>query len=553
MCLLVAASSGAEQQPAGAAVGAALRARLGGEACEGDDGPGNRQLCRELSAAYGASGFVPIWVGQPDLAERLDQLRAAAEEGRRHALVPSPATLGVLDTLRSSLLAPDQDAALREASAEALAEADVALSGIFLRQARERARGRLAPESVDPTWFIPRPDYDAASVLVQVASEGSVYDRLLAQSPSAPRYAALVERLAAFESEAGREFAEIPAGPTLREGDRDRRIVWLRARLGVEAPAGRASLFDAPLAEAVKSFQAAVGLNPDGLVGGHTLAALNASPDWRRAQVAANLERLRWLGGAPNGRYILVDTADARLRLYEDDALVLEMRTAVGTDDNQTPTFRGRMTYIVFRPYWNIPQSIAGEETLPKIRRDLGYLAEQGIEVLPGWKGDGQPLDPAAIDWESVDPEHLPFRLRQRPGPLNPLGNVKFMFPNRFNIYLHDTSNRSIFARDGRSLSHGCVRIQKPVDLATYLLRRRQGWDTERIQEAMSAEETSEIGLPEPIDVYLIYRTAFAAADGRVVFRRDLYERDRPLAEALGYLTALPEPEAPAPVATASD
>ncbi|MFT4570479.1 MAG: murein L,D-transpeptidase YcbB/YkuD [Hyphomicrobiaceae bacterium] len=497
-------------------------------------------VCRDLRTAYTSRVFRPVWVGNDDATARLEALARALQDGRRHALPgDSEWVAGLLESASelSGVASPDVVPGV-------LAAIDVAASQAFLRAARERARGRLDPAVADPQWFIPRPAYNAVAALEEAAISGDVGGVLDRQVPTSHGYSILLEALEASQREGDDTFDPIPAGGTLRSGSHNRRVVWLRARLRVEAAAGEASLFDENLEAAVKTFQQAHGLNPDGVVGGHTLASLNAPPYWRRAQLAANLERLRWLGGQPQGRYILVDVAEARLRLFEDDALVLEMRIAVGTDENQTPSFQGRMTYLVFRPFWNIPESIAGEEIVPNVLADPDYLASHEIDLLPGWKSDAEveAVDPASVQWSDLDPEHLPFRMRQRPGRLNPLGNVKFMFPNSFNIYLHDTSNRGIFARDGRNLSHGCVRIQKPVSLATYLLRRNEEWNVAKIEEAMSAEATSEIGLPEPIPVYLVYRTVFADSQGRIVYRNDPYERDAPLATALGYLAPAENP-----------
>lgn len=500
--------------------------------------------CAEAAKVYAARDFAPLWVRSSEGPARLAALADELDRDRDHGLPPHD---GAILGLRRAALDLDSAAQL---SSEKLASMDVAATLFFLRTARERARGRLEPASADPQWFIKRPAYDAVAVLQAALAAVSPAAVLATQWPDSLRYQSLVREFEALKPLATEPFDRVPQGPTFKKGERNNRVVWLRARLGIAAAPGAASLFDEALEDAVKVFQQRHGLNADGVVGKYTLAALNVSPAERRAQLAVNMERLRWLGGHPRGRYIFVDVAEARLRLFEDDALVLEMRTAVGTDENQTPSFSGRMTYLVFRPYWNIPESIAGEEVVPKVLRDPEYLAQQNIEILPGWNSELPPIDPETIVWEDLDPEHLPFRLRQLPGVRNPLGNVKFMFPNRFNIYLHDTSNRGIFARDGRNLSHGCVRIQKPVSLATYLLRRESDWDVRRIEEAMSAEETAEIGLPEPIGVYLVYRTAFADSEGRVVYRRDFYERDLPVLQGLG-LAKAPTPEVEAAQASA--
>jgi L,D-transpeptidase YcbB len=209
------------------------------------------------------------------------------------------------------------------------------------------------------------------------------------------------------------------------------------------------------------------------------------------------------------------------------------MRVVVGTPYQSTPVFSEKMTYLEFNPYWNIPHSIASKEILPQVQRDPYYLADRGIRVFTGLGADAVELDPWTIDWWGLTPATFPFRLRQDPGRDNPLGKVKFMLPNRFAVYLHDTSSPSLFQRTVRTFSHGCIRVEKPAELAAYVLRHNQGWDLERIQSVMRSGARRIVTLKEPVPVHLTYVTAWAADDGTVQFRNDIYGRDSLLFKAL--------------------
>ncbi len=256
------------------------------------------------------------------------------------------------------------------------------------------------------------------------------------------------------------------------------------------------------------------------------IAALNVPIDRRVRQIALNMERWRWLPRDLGNRYILVNIPEMRLDVYEGERAPLTMRVVVGKSDTQTPIFNDEMTYLVFSPYWNVPPGIAEGETLPSVVNDPGFLARNNMEVLDA---SGNVVDPESIDLENAGA----YRFRQRPGTDNSLGLVKFMFPNQFDVYLHDTPADSLFARAARSFSHGCVRVEDPVALAQYVLRDQPEWDRARIDEAMHAGEEKTVKLKSAIPVYLGYWTARVHADGTAQFRRDVYDVDGRLSARL--------------------
>ena len=261
-------------------------------------------------------------------------------------------------------------------------------------------------------------------------------------------------------------------------------------------------------------------LNEDGVVAGRTLAAMNVPVARRIRQIELNMERWRWLPRDLGATHARVNIPEYRLDIWEADRIALTMRVVVGAIDNKTPIFADQMTHIVFSPYWNVPPSIASEETLPAVQSDPGYLDRNNLEVVGT---SGGVLDPSMVDWSNPNS----YRFRQKPGTSNSLGLVKFMFPNQHNVYLHDTPADALFARPVRALSHGCVRVEQPTTLARYLLRDRREWDEDRIDAAMHAGRESHVKLSKPIPVYLLYMTARAShADGAVHFRDDIYGYD---------------------------
>jgi len=317
-------------------------------------------------------------------------------------------------------------------------------------------------------------------------------------------------------------------------------VAALRRRLhatGDLAPGRDSDVFDENVAGAVAQFRVRHGLPGDSIADKATIGAMNVSVENRIRQMEVNLDRYRWLPAELTDRYVLVNIPDYRLYAYDDGKPEFEQRVIVGDQyTNATPVFADSMTYLVFRPEWNVPPGILAREILPRLKDDDDYdLAAQGLEVVDS---NGRVVrDPSEVDWDDIDTtKALPYRIRQKPGPTNALGRVKFMFPNRFNIYLHDTPSRRLFEQKRRTLSHGCVRVEDPVQLAGFALDGQDGWSKDRIDEALddSAKPKSQmVSLKQPLPVYLLYLTAFVH-DGRMQFRNDPYGKDRRAMGRLG-------------------
>jgi murein L,D-transpeptidase YcbB/YkuD len=316
---------------------------------------------------------------------------------------------------------------------------------------------------------------------------------------------------------------------------RDARVAALRRRLAVGgdlvgAPAGDETLFDEALEQAVYRFQARHGLDVDGVVGAQTLAALNVSVASRIDQIRVNLERARWVFQDISKDYVLVDIAGFQAEMVKDARQVWASKVQVGKPYRKTPVFKASMTYLVLNPTWTVPPTILAKDILPRVRRDPGYLKRKRIRVVDR---KGRIIDPKGLDWSRYTGRNFPYFLRQDPGPDNALGRIKFMFPNKHLVYLHDTPHKELFRRSERAFSSGCIRIERPFALAELLLDDPRKWSREQILAAIDSNKTRTVFLPEPIKVLLLYWTVDVDEQGRVWFRKDLYGRDRKVLAAL--------------------
>jgi murein L,D-transpeptidase YcbB/YkuD len=417
-----------------------------------------------------------------------------------------------------------------------VARVDIMLTRALLTYCSDLLSGRVNPASIEGEWSGHTPD--VSSLVQKSILSATVHKNLQSLLPKHEGYFRLRRALLAYRhiaEEGG--WRPVPDGKELKEGSRGVRVALLKKRLAATGDLGTGhadgSEFDGRLTEAVLRFQARHGLEPDGVVGNDTLGALNVPVSERVRQIELNMERWRWLPGSFGEHYIIVNNADFRMEVHERGETILSMRVVVGKPFWHTPSFSALMTYLVLNPSWNVPTNITAEDLVPKIQNDPGYLEERGYQVLSGWGEGAEEMDPKTIDWRSVTKEDISFRLRQRPGPLNPLGRIKFMFPNGYEIYMHDTPAKGLFSLTVRTYSHGCIRIEKPLELAGYLLRENPEWTRDAIAAAIEEGEEQTIRLNHPVRVHLLYWTAWADKEGRVHFREDIYERDGLLEEAL--------------------
>jgi murein L,D-transpeptidase YcbB/YkuD len=309
----------------------------------------------------------------------------------------------------------------------------------------------------------------------------------------------------------------------------------LRQRLAASGDLAKAAvngskLYDRDVEEAVRSLQLRYGLKPDGRLGRNTLAVLNVPARTRLAQIIVNMERRRWLPDDLGVRHVLVNQAEFRLHVVENGKEVYSSRVVVGKPSNQTPEFSNSIKLVVLNPYWGVPRSIATKEILPILRRNPGYLARKNM-VLVG--RNGKAVNPASVNWAAVSRSGFRYGIRQRPGAGNALGRIKFLFPNKHSVYLHDTPSKSLFSRFRRAFSHGCVRVQNPVRFAEVLMKPQFGWSQDAINARIARRRNQTIRLKTHIPIHLTYQTAWVDARGTVHFRADMYGRDARLRKAL--------------------
>ena len=495
-----------------------------------------------IRQAYAKRVYRPLWLDAEGLTPRGESLLRAIEDAGEDGLNPDDYAAEA----RQAALTAD------EATPEAQARLDLQLTAALLSFLSDLKIGRVEPSSIDGYHDIERKPLDRAALLEGAAEAESLIDFVAAQRPQSAAYARLRQALRDYRRLATVQADTlVPSGPTLRPGESDPRVPLLRERLAQIAqvanvlpgptssltqtlePAAYSpepeDLFDPTLEEAVMDFQKRHGLEVDGIVGKKTREALNASLAERAAQILVNLERLRWLPEDLGAHHVAVNLPDYRMRVVRDGAVVHEARVIIGTRKNRTPLFSDEITYLEFNPFWNVPRSIAGEEILPELRKDPGYLAANDFTLLSDWGEESFEIDPYGIVWDEVSPKSFPFRVRQGPGTHNALGLVKFMFPNRHSVYMHDTPAKSLFSKTYRAFSHGCIRVQHPDEFAKVLL----DWSDEELDEVMGQSDRRIVSLKTPIPVHLTYMTAWLADDGTVQFREDLYGNDKSLARAL--------------------
>jgi murein L,D-transpeptidase YcbB/YkuD len=474
---------------------------------------------------YKRYGQTPLWFTESGLAkDRAGALTDAVLNANADALALDGYPIADLANALAALRRSPQP------TPEQIADADVLLTSTYAALGEDLLVGQVDPRTVGQSWHIDPNDENVDSALVRTLGQMPLAKSIGAMRPPDPDYAALQKELVHFRdivSKGG--WAKVPEGKALKRGDSDspQRLAALRTRLaaegftvgaaaaapppassGASAQANRsaapaANVYDAGLAGAVAQFQARHGIVVDSALGTETVNALNVPAEYRLGQIAANLERDRWLPRTFGSRYVVVNVPAFQLQAFDNGQKALEMKVIVGQEyeDKATPVFSDSMETVVFRPYWNITPDIQAKEIEPKIAANPGYMETENLEY---YKDGGA------------------TRIRQKPGGKNALGLVKFLFPNDFNIYLHDTPQRELFAKDVRAFSHGCIRVEKPAELAQWVL----GWDAGRVQQAMEqGADNNSVKLPRKLPVYITYGTAYVR-DGQLYFGNDLYHRD---------------------------
>jgi len=452
---------------------------------------------------------------------RIEALRAAIAQTAADGLDPA-------DFLTAQL-----GLALPAAERELLASEALARVAFTLRY------GKANPLAIDPNWNYPRAfgTTNPALWLHEAITHDGLATLLQSLRPAGRYYPALSAALAEHRAMLVHgPWTRVPAGDTLKPGMIDPRVPLLRARLTASGDFSQAvapqenTIYDAPLIAAVEAFQQRHGLAVDGAVGRDTRAALNVPLATRIDQIRVNLERIRWVFRDLGDEYVAVNIAGFQAAYFRYGEVRWRGRAIVGRPYRQTPIFRDELSYLELNPTWTVPPTILREDILPKLRQNPGYLREKKLRVVDP---NGGAVSAAGIDWRQVSAAHFRYFLRQEPGPANALGRIKFMFPNAHAVYLHDTPARELFAQAERSFSSGCIRIEQPLDLAVELLGDPQRWTLATLNAALDTQRTERVNLPRKIPIMLLYLTVFPDETGRLQFRRDLYDRDPAVLQAL--------------------
>jgi murein L,D-transpeptidase YcbB/YkuD len=466
----------------------------------------------------------PAWVNHKSTSDESEEALAVLRSAVEHGLNPEHYDASGIAELHGAVESLDDKAPDR---LPRLAQFEARVTAALLLLGRDVALGYTKPAAVVGHWKSGREAPDLVGTLARAVDEESLAEWLDEVRPRHAEYAALQKAHGDLLGQKQKGGWPAVRGGTLRPGKSHPSIVALRQRLAAsgqlkaDAATNNSPVYDSSIEAAVKAFQEQHGIKASGVVDGQTLAALNVPIDERLRQVAMNLDRWRWMPDDLGARHFLVNIPSFHLIAREHGKPVMDIRVVVGKRGTETPVFSDEMEVVVFSPYWNIPDSIKEGELAPAVLRNPDYLARNNMEILRG----SRRISPESVNWS--DPNELrQLAIRQRPGPTNALGHVKFLFPNEFDVYLHDTPADSLFERQGRAFSHGCIRVEEPEKLARYVLRDDPEWDHPRILQAMHSGRERQVKLNEKIPVHVGYFTTWVDENGGLHFRPDLYGYD---------------------------
>ena len=487
---------------------------------------------------YAHRNFDPIWSADGRLTELAYEFRFELRQSLYDGLQPATYHLALIDSYVATV--EKREVAKEGLVPKELAELELLMTDAFFALAEDLDLGLVNPERLAAKWSIPRKrqtlEYD--SLLTKAYRTAELRSQLALLYPKTPSYSKGKLLFRQLEERAkGKEinWKPIKTDRVLRPGESNVFLLQVRERLafwGYLEALGRtdAKIYDSLLVRQVLAFQAEKGIKADGILGYATLQALNESPAQLMDKIKVNLERMRWI---PEhffkGEAILVNIPSFELVYRKGADTLFTTKVIVGTLKNQTPVFTAPLSYLVFSPYWNIPPSIARNETLPAIRKNVDYLQRNNMEVV---NTAGQPLTLSQVNWNA---KPFPYLIRQKPGESNALGQVKFMFPNPNNVYLHDTPAKQLFDQDLRAFSHGCIRMAQPRDFAELLLKNSEGWTSEKVGLAMGQDKEKIVNLPYKIPVGILYFTFWTEANGKPRFFVDIYKRDAEVLELLSW------------------
>ena len=475
---------------------------------------------------YDRRDYTLAWLRESNMDDLLAVIEASSEEG----LIPDDYHLAPLRTMLKNHRAGRLDPCGR-------ADLDILLTDALLRIGYHYAFGKVDPHRLDADWNLKREisEKDPVELMQAAIDSDSLAGFLKELAPTGPLYDEMKAALAEHRNiAADGGWPQVPAGPALKPGMQDQRVVAIRQRLLVtgDLPALASpdpDIYDEELEQAVIRFQNRHTLEADGVAGKATIAAMNVPVADRIDQIRVNMERARWIYRDLPDEFIVADIAGFRAAIIKGREVTWDSAVQVGKPYRKTPIFQDTMKYIVINPTWTVPPTILAKDILPKIRKDPEYLEKKNMRVIDK---SGKTVDATGIDWANTTRRNFPYMIRQDPGPNNALGRIKFMFPNKHAVYLHDTPHQSGFKHTERAFSSGCIRVEKPIELAEILLNDPEKWSRERIREVIDSGVTTTVKLEKQLPVFLLYWTV--GSDGGIFyFKPDVYSRDASVLAAL--------------------
>jgi L,D-transpeptidase YcbB len=486
-------------------------------------------LLTEMGKFYKDRDYKMAWLEGNKVKPGVEQLQKSLGEAWKDGLDKDRYDMKKIEALL-------KDAQAKGTDVQKMVQADLNLTATYLSYGAHLKHGLLDPSRLDTNWVVEKPELNMAEHLERALQNGSIEESLARLTPPYKAYEHLKEAYIKHK-----ELADKGGWPTvprdqsqksLKPGATSKSITALRDRLrisgeyaGVDQALAEPQVYDEDLVKAVQKFQQRHGLEPDGTLGPQTLAALNVSAENRANQLKLNMERMRWFPEDFAQNALVVNVPEYMLRVYEQGQQVMEMRIVVGKEYRSTPMFNDTMEYLEFSPTWIVPPTIAQKDILPELKKDPSYAKKNNLTIYKSWDEGEKPLDPAKVNWKKIKADAFDYKIVQEPGEKNPLGQVKFMFPNDRDIYLHDTPADHLFDQAKRDVSSGCIRVEKPVELADYLLPQH---DRTAVEELMKETEPREVKVEDKeVKVQIVYVTAWVDPAGQVHFRDDIYGHDK--------------------------
>lgn len=480
-----------------------------------------------LPDLYSELNFKPLWTDPQNRQDLVEIFYDSELVG----LLPSDYHLKIIEELLEEIRQGESSPGL-------MADLDLLMSDATTMYANHLMFGKVDQSDLRMEWDLPEnpmPEH-LDETFIDALNQHRLKEAFALLGPQHFMYKNIVIGLADYRKKAAKDgWPSVPEGETLKPGMSDKRVEAIRDYLiatgdytSKTVPEDK-ELFDEDLETAVKQFQFRHNLTQDGFVGKGTVAQMNVTIEKRIDMMRVNLERARWIMHELEPDFLMVNIAGYSIRRITHGEIVYQSPVIVGKKYHQSPVFKGRMTYVVINPTWTVPYSIATRETLPRLQKDPGYLADKNMVIMDR---NGKILDPNTIDFSQYSRSNFPFTVRQEPGPHNALGEVKFIFPNKYSVYLHDTPARSLFSKEDRAFSHGCIRLQKKWELLMSLMDD-PAWNMDKINGILKTGELTNVKLNEPIDILILYWTVGVDEEGLMFFNRDIYDRDDAVLDAL--------------------